>query len=331
MENDAGQNDKIEGYQNHHPPGCRGCPLDKIAKGFCLGSGDPQKAKYAVILEAPGRDEVQIELKPNPNRAFLKTAEECERELGVRRRDYPGMLEKFLRLGAPVCGQTGLALQFWIFPKVGITREQVYFDNTIRCLPPKSKSGAQYPTGEIKKAAELACRQYDRIGQFRPDTVVFSLHPAGLLREITPLPLAIKDFEKVRDFTSQGRRVLALLGGKATSAFARYGSNVTRWRGHYAALAADWSFTYKSLFEYAKKARVKRVAKAKASAEDSIESDYFGVPQATLRKARVKVTRPEGELAASCKGCKRYQGKRPPRAACAACWTKFEEVQDGKT
>ena len=273
MENDVGQNEKMEGCQSHHPLGCRGCPLDKVGKGFVLGAGDPERAKYAIILEAPGRDEVSFQLTPNPNRSFLQTKEECEKEYQIRKRDYPWAEARWLRTGVPVVGQTGLALQFWIWPKVGIRRSDCYIDNTIRCLPPKSKSGGAYPTGDTKKAAEFFCRQYDRIDKFRPDTVVFSLHPAGILREITPLPLAVKDFEKVRDFTVAGRRVLTLLGGKATAAFARYGSNVTRWRGHYAQLAKDWSETYKQQFAYRKK-------------EKKVKLDVFGQPIVTKRKKK---------------------------------------------
>jgi uracil-DNA glycosylase len=298
------------------PSSCSGCPLYGIAKGFVLGCGSPEKARYAIMLEAPGRDEVSFELKPNPNRAFLKTREECEKELEIRKRDYPELENGHLRVGLPVVGQTGLALQFWIWPKVGIRREECFIDNTIRCLPPKSKSGIQYPTGDTKKAAEQHCRRYDRIMAFRPDTLVFGLHPAGLLREITPLPLAIKDFEKVRDFTSQGRRVLALLGGKATSAFARYGANVTRWRGHYQALAADWSERYKELFTFTKKGRKKRVK----------EDNFFGVPEKIVAKAKERTTRPEGVMMMTCRGCKRYQGKKPPTKACATCWDKYESL-----
>ncbi len=250
-------------FEPTQPSTCQGCPLYGVAKGFVLGCGDPQKAKYAVILEAPGADETKFEIKPNPNRAFLQSPAECAAELAIRERDYPSLDVRFRRIGVPTVGQTGLALQYWIWPKVGIRREECYIDNTIRCLPPRSKSGVQYPTGEVKKAAEFHCRQYDRIAQFRPTVAVISLHPAGLLREITPLPLAIKDFEKVRDFSGQQQRPLALLGGKASGAYLRYGSNVTRWRGHYQALKEGWSETYKELFAY--QAKVKRVKKEKVA------------------------------------------------------------------
>ncbi len=250
-------------FEPTQPKTCEGCALYGVAKGFVLGCGDPKTAKYAIILEAPGADETKFEIKPNPNRAFLQSPAECADELRIRDRDYPTLDSRWRRIGLPVVGQTGLALQYWIWPKVGIRREECYIDNTIRCLPPRSKSGVQYPTGETKKAAEHHCRQYDRIDRFAPDTIVFSLHPAGLLREITPLPLAIKDFEKIRDFAREGRRVMALLGGKATAAFARYGGNVTRWRGHYAALEAGWAGTYRELFAY--QAKTKRVKKEKVA------------------------------------------------------------------
>lgn len=302
------------------PESCRGCSLFGVGKGFVLGCGDPQRAKYAIILEAPGRDETVFQLTPNPNRAFLQTKEECEKEYQIRKRDYPDIPEEFLRRGVPVVGQTGLALQFWIWPKAGIRREECYIDNTIRCLPPRSKSGVQYPTGEVKKEAERHCRQYDRLVSFRPDTILFSLHPAGLLREITPLPLAVKDFEKLRDFTSQGRRVLTLLGGKATAAFARYGANVTKWRGHYAELAGDWVSNYRSLFDFAKKQRRKKVK--------TEEEEFFGVPGAVTEKIKAKATRPEKLNTVACKGAKRYKGKRPPKCGCVSCWNKYEEINN---
>jgi uracil-DNA glycosylase len=279
------------------PDSCAGCPLYETGKGFVLGCGNPQTAKYAVILESPGQQEVQFTLTPNAHRSFLSTKEECEEEIATRQRDYPELSNGSIRTGVPAVGSTGLALQHWIWGKVGIRREDVFIDNTIRCLPPKGKSGAAYPTGETKKAAEQHCRQYDRIHRFRPDTVVFSLHPAGILREITPLPLAIKDFEKVRDFTQHGRRVLTLLGGKSTQAFMRYGSNITKWRGHYAALAENWAETYKEAFAY----------------------------QGKTKRAKKVVAKPEA-LSDNCKSCTRYKGRNPPKNPCRACWLKYESA-----
>jgi len=274
------------GNEHHRPASCAGCPLNATAKGFCLGSGDTAKAKYAIILEAPSLPEVQFSLNGK---------DEYAEEIKTRQRDYPELRNGSIRTGLPAVGPTGLALEAWILKRVGIRRDECFIDHTIRCLPPKGKTGSNYPTGDVKKAAELHCRQYDRIRQFRPNTVVFGLSPSGLLREITPLPLSIKDFEKVRDFTAQGRRVLTLLGGKTTAAFMRYGGNIARWRGDYHALAANWSETYKEAFVY----------------------------QGKTKRSKKVIERP-AELTESCSSCKRYKGKNPPKHPCLACWTKYE-------
>lgn len=309
------------------PEGCIGCPLYGVGKGFVLGTGDPQRAKYAFVLEAPGREEPSIQLKPVAGRAFFATKEECDREIAIRRRDYPELGDRHVMYGAPVVGATGAALQFWIWPKVGIRREECYLDNTIRCLPPKGKSGGAYPTGAVRAAAEKHCRRWDRISAFRPDTMVFSIHPASLLREIGPLPLAVKDAERVRDFTVAGRKVLALLGGKAIKAFARFGENSTRWRGHYFSLASGWENRYKEIFEEIKKIKKKAVRMTPYEKDE----DLFGISPELRKRMREKATRPDVLDAKPCASHKRYKGKRPPKCGCAPCWDRFEEVQRGSS
>jgi uracil-DNA glycosylase len=301
-----------------------GKKFESLGRGFVLGTGDPAKAKFAFVLEAPGREELSFKLQAVPGRSFFSDPVEVQRELATRRRDYPDVPIEFLTRGAPVVGQSGAALFGWILPKAGIKRDEtVYLDNTLRCFPPKNAQKQHYPTGEVKKGAERCCRQWDRLEKYRPDTVVFGLHPAGILREITPLPLAVRDAERVRDFTAAGHRVLALLGGKAAQAFARYGSNISKWRGHYFKLAADWTETYKQLFDHvAKKPRARKKV-------NTDEADIWGVPQHILDRAKEKTTRPDELSPVACKSFKRYQGKRPPKCGCDPCWTKFEFVQKG--
>lgn len=287
-------------YSHQKPPQCEGCPLHQKGRGFVLGCGDPLYARYAFTFEAPGHQEVAFRIAPQAGRAFMATQAEVEKELETRRRDYPNVPEQFLRTGLPIVGQTGSAFQFWLAPRAGIRREECFVDNTIRCLVPPSKSGAAYPTGEEKKGAEKWCRQYDRIDKFRPTAIVLSLHPASILRDVIPLPVVIKDMEKVRDFTSAGHKVLALMGGKAAHAFLRYGSNSTRWRGHYELIGKDWPDTYKSQFDY----------KAK--------------------RKKVEVVRPTELTVEPCAKYKRFKGGKAPVCGCAPCWEKYDLKQKEK-
>ncbi len=228
------------------------CPLADKGRGFVLDYGDPLTAEYALVLEAPGHDEIQFRIEPNARRWFLSTKEECDRELAVRRRDFPGLDERFIRTGVPAVGATGSVLEQWLFPVVGMRRDKLFIANTLRCLPPKSKRDA-YPKGEERKAAERCCRQWDRWDKFRPDAQLVTLHPAAILRDVTPLPLEIEDFKKARDFRAAGRRVMILLGGKAMKAFTRIGENVSKFRGHYLLLARGWAESYKQTFNFTAK------------------------------------------------------------------------------
>lgn len=254
-----------------HPETSLPCKCNEFrskGKGFVLGCGDPSSAKLALIFEAPGKDELQFRLMPVQGRSFYSTQAEVNAEILRRQQKFPDMEGKYVKLGVPTVGATWTELDMWVLPRMPLTRSDLYIDNTLRCLPPKKANGA-YPTGDEKKAAEKACRMYDRLDEFKPDVGIVTLHPAGILREVTPLPLQIKDMEKARDFVNAGLRPLVFMGGKASEAFLRHASNVTRWRGHYEFLAPDWTDTYRSLFEF--KVKVKRkpgpVKGAKAAAE----------------------------------------------------------------
>ena len=105
--------------------GCKGCPLEVIGKGFvCPSVPDWNKIRMVVQGEAPGANEV-IEGK-----AFI--------------------------------GKAGWWLENNILGPAGLIREEVYFDNTLRCMPPKNKGGEYYPVGADKTKAELHCRKYDK-------------------------------------------------------------------------------------------------------------------------------------------------------------------------
>jgi len=105
------------------PAGCKGCPLEHIGKGFVP---DEQHANPRLIIqgEAPGTDEVDA--------------------------------------GQPFVGKAGWWLWKNILEQAGVTRDDCYIGNTLRCLPPVNKAGEFYPVGSTKVVAEQHCRQYDR-------------------------------------------------------------------------------------------------------------------------------------------------------------------------
>ncbi len=210
-----------------------GCPLATKAKGFCLGYGDPKTARIAIHAEAPGSNEIVH---------ILRLAVD-EAEIARRRAAYPDIPTHLLLRGAPLVGKSGALLEQWILRPAGLKREDLYLDNVLRCLPPKGKNDSHYPIGEDRKQAEKLCRHYDRWDEFDADIAVATLHPAGLLREPTPLPLVAHpqrgDMRKARDFAEQGYKVRVLMGGKAVKQVLGYGETVTRYRGHYTFLKGD--------------------------------------------------------------------------------------------
>jgi hypothetical protein len=196
-----------------------GCPLYGKGTGFVLGSGDPSTAKVALMLEAPGKDEVPWE---------VTESEEIER----RQQAYPELSGKFIGRGMPVVGRSGGILWSWGMAAVQLTRKDVFVDNVLRCLPPKEGKD-NYPKGKVRVKAEACCRYWDRWEKYKPTVSLVQIHPAAVAREPTPLPLMIKTFEKAKHFYLGGERPLVLCGGKASKLWLGHASNVTTFLGHY--------------------------------------------------------------------------------------------------
>ena len=216
-----------------------GCPLAEKGRGFVLGTGDPRTAKIAIILEAPGRDEIAFPLTMVPGRRFLSTQTEIDAEVARRKARYPDIDIHLIKRGAPIVGASGSMMNQWVLPAVGVKRENLFIDHVIRCQSPKVKN-SEYPTGAERHEAERCCRHYDRLEEFNPGALVGTMLPKSLLVEITPLPLLLKDVEKARDFAQAGFRTILLMGGKAAKAFMRYGENIARWRGSYELTGPGW-------------------------------------------------------------------------------------------
>lgn len=284
--------------------GCECKRFECKGKGFVLGSGDPYSAKMMLILEAPGADEIQFLLNPIAERSFFSTLPECQSEIARRHKAFPDVDERLLRKGAPIVGPSGVEIDMWVLPVIGIQRRELFIDNTLRCLPPKAKDGSHYPTGDDRKEAERCCRHWDRLDQFRPNAMVITLHPAGILREVTPLPLQIKDFEKGRDFVRAGYRVAMLVGGKSAKAFLRYGESVTKFRGDYRLLPKNYIATYKDKFEYVAKGEAKRRKKQ----DDAMEA-LFELSPGVEQLKRPKATRNTKKTSTSRKKTEKGNGE----------------------
>lgn len=263
------------------------CPSFKSSgKGFVLGVGDARASRLGVVLEAPGQEELGFLIDGVGAPGIIPPD-----ELARREHLFPDLEHKFRVKGAPVVGKSGSLLNQWVFPKAGIQRDKIFVDNTLRCLPPKNKQGKYYPIGDDKAKAELCCRQWDRVQDFKPDVVEVTLHPAGLLREINPLPLFIKDLEKASGFVHQGFKTLVLMGGSAATAWLGYADNVSRWRGHYEKLKDPIGGWYSRVMERlgAKGTKKKRAKKSKAATiNTAVAGDVLDCPATELPKIRRK-------------------------------------------
>lgn len=210
-----------------------GCPMASKAKKFVLDCGDPLTAKIAFLFEAPGKDEIAFSL-PAPHRDLYSLPEQKEREIALRQRDYPNLAPCWIQNGVPVVGATWGALHGWVLNRFGLRREDMFICNVLHCLPPKSGTGDEpYPKGWERKKAESCCTQWSRLHLFKPDIAVVSLHPAGVLREVSPLPLQVKAVERAVYLMHQGYRPLVLNGGKAAKWWLGYAENVQKWVASY--------------------------------------------------------------------------------------------------
>jgi hypothetical protein len=274
-----------------------------------LPSGDPKTAKLAIILETPANEDVGFHL--DPVRDILDSPRD---EVLRRQRLYPELEKSFLIKGLPAIGRQGSILNNWLLPKVGVRRADVYVTTVLRCVPPRNKQMKPYPTGNDRFVAERTCRQYDRLAEFAPTAIVITFAPHELVREITPLPLVIKDLEKAAAFVSQGHRVLLLMGGKATELYLGWGSNVARSRGDYVIVGDRYGSVdawydrvlarASSRVKAKRKSRAKQLAAGMSDFASPVGPDVLDVVAKRKRKPPV------------CKFCQHTKAEHPVVALC---------------
>ncbi|MDE1940629.1 MAG: hypothetical protein KGI66_00730 [Patescibacteria group bacterium] len=208
------------------PSSCAACPLASISTGFSLDWGDPKRAKLAIQLMGPGRDEIAHTTRTKETKL---TKEELERRL----RMYPSVEARFRTVGCALVGPSWSLFSQWVVSKFNLSRDDLYITNTLRCLPPKNRLGDHYPIGKDRELAETICRQYDRLNVFAPTVAYITFHPAALLRDVTPLPLLLRTVEKAKAALANGERPLILMGQHAMKQRLKLSNAIASIQGHY--------------------------------------------------------------------------------------------------
>lgn len=155
--------------------------------------------------------------------------------------EAPGQNEIIER--EPFVGGTGRLLMKML-ERQGLTRRDVLLANTLSCVGP----GNKYPIGDMRKAAERHCRQYDDVAgldlhhggllSFKPTHYMITLHPAVALRTWTLVRVIEADIAKAVRL-SKKYRLLVLLGEKATElVLPELDIGIMKIRGHHNPL--DW-------------------------------------------------------------------------------------------
>lgn len=267
-----------------------------------MGCGNPHTTNIMIVLESPYLEEVNFSVWPpaGPKKRYvLGEVKESQAETKRRRERYPEIEPRLLARGVPVVGRTGFLFN-QMLEAAGIQRDRIFVDNALRCIPPKSKGGANWPTGNAKNIAAFACRQYDRIDEFKPTVVVFSIHPSAVLREQTPYLLIVEDLRKVKEFADQGERVLLLMGGNAVDTYFGFFKNVTKSRGHYEFVDEKW-LTARTEYlrvkaekarrlEVPKELRPKKKSKAEVAREELAEKIALAILQDLTSEVKAEGT-----------------------------------------
>jgi hypothetical protein len=232
-----------------------------------------------LLLETPARNEIAYRVQDLWDGAA---------ELARRSTRFPDLEERYVKLGVPVVGPSGNELFGWALKPLGLQRSDLFIENVLHCFPPKGKTDSHYPTGPAKKLAEATCQKlWSRIEEFAPTAAVVNFHPAAILRDVTPLPVQIRAFERAKMLMNRGERVIVCCGGHAADFFFGYASNVTRWCGHWQQ-EDEWTWARrrerwtKGLeVKVGREKKVKKVKKLTVKAALLLLLDEFKIPMET--------------------------------------------------
>lgn len=211
------------------PQQCGDCPQAPISKGFSLSSGlMPPKSGICILLE-----------NPDSNDCANRTKDLADGLIEIKRREalYPGLEEKWIRLGSPATSWDDIITTMWnwILSPMGLQRSDVGLYFTLNCFPGRDGSRKLlWPKGDFRKKAEATCAGLWLGPLLAWDPTVSVVGMAVASRsDSTPIPIALRAVEKAKMFAKQGERVLLLMGNRAARHWLGYGENSTRWAGHW--------------------------------------------------------------------------------------------------
>jgi hypothetical protein len=184
------------------PESCHSCRLHFLPScaGFCADTGDPQRAKIAVMFPSPTKDGA---LSNNPFLSWFYR--DVIAPAGFKKEDL--LLSHAIRCVPP---KTEEALG-------------------------KRVSGK----GNLTHALQV-CRQSDGLlGLFNPNLAIVGVEPAALIKTPAYAKLLREAvFKRAYSFYTRGYRSVVLLGPQAASLVLPFiGDSVKSWVGHYAVLA----------------------------------------------------------------------------------------------
>jgi hypothetical protein len=147
----------------------------------------------------------------------------------------------------PWSGAAGYAWESRYLKPFGLTLHDVGIFHVLRCRPRATRFGKPlYPTGKLRRDAEITCRQHDKVcwdgprtragglRKFNPNLFVTTFHPTDCIAVPALSRLLLRDVEKAVKKSREGNRVLVLMGDEAKELIAPWLKNSVKfWRGHW--------------------------------------------------------------------------------------------------
>ena len=138
--------------------------------------------------------------------------------------------------GIPLCGATGTQLRERIMKPLNLTREDVLWDNLLRCRPYKN----DFPEGARGVEMIQMCRQWDTMmSLWNPNVVILAFHPTAALIHTNQAYSTMNAVKKALALRARGYRPLIGMGRHFLETFfPGLPGTISRWDGKH--FFVDW-------------------------------------------------------------------------------------------